>query len=342
MICGLAQTFAQLLLARVGVGIGEAGSVAPAHSLISDYTPRERRASALAIFHMGVPDRGATRSCPRRRAHRSRRLEGRLSFGGGPRSNRRRYRSLRASGAAPTTSETHSSPCAHFNPQGNYRLSHWEAKLCLREPGGRHQCDAKLRLRRLYGGVLSSRPRSRTWRARQLGSSEGRRFSRHFPGADRGRCGRAKRLARRTDRGSTGPSERACLLFDPGDRRAGRVAVSPYRADWRFSDDPASPDGVPGLFGGLWFGPVHTVEQSVAPPHMRATASALLTLVLNLIGLGLGPLLVGVLSDLVATRLGLGRIEGVRWALIATSFLVLPTLVLYWVASRTVSEDIES
>lgn len=53
--CGLAANFPQLLLARVGVGIGEAGLSPPAHSLITDYTPRERRASALAFYSLGIP-----------------------------------------------------------------------------------------------------------------------------------------------------------------------------------------------------------------------------------------------------------------------------------------------
>ena len=52
---GLASNFTQLLLARTGVGIGEAGCIPPAHALISDYFPPERRATALAIYHLGVP-----------------------------------------------------------------------------------------------------------------------------------------------------------------------------------------------------------------------------------------------------------------------------------------------
>jgi predicted MFS family arabinose efflux permease len=54
-LCGLAQNFLQLLLARVGVGVGEAGCTPPAHSLISDTAPPEKRASALAFYSMGVP-----------------------------------------------------------------------------------------------------------------------------------------------------------------------------------------------------------------------------------------------------------------------------------------------
>jgi MFS family permease len=52
---GLAQNFLQLFWARLGVGIGEAGGVAPAYSLISDYFPSPRRARALAVYSFGIP-----------------------------------------------------------------------------------------------------------------------------------------------------------------------------------------------------------------------------------------------------------------------------------------------
>ncbi|MBV8685273.1 MAG: MFS transporter [Alphaproteobacteria bacterium] len=53
--CGYAQGFWHLFLARMGVGIGEAGGVAPSYALISDFYPRERRARALALFSLGIP-----------------------------------------------------------------------------------------------------------------------------------------------------------------------------------------------------------------------------------------------------------------------------------------------
>jgi len=52
-LSGLAQSFAQLVLARVGVGIGEAAGAPPTHSLLSDYFPPERRATILAIVSIG-------------------------------------------------------------------------------------------------------------------------------------------------------------------------------------------------------------------------------------------------------------------------------------------------
>lgn len=54
-ISGACQNFMQLALARIGVGIGEAGGSPPAHSLISDYYPKEKRAGALAVYAMGIP-----------------------------------------------------------------------------------------------------------------------------------------------------------------------------------------------------------------------------------------------------------------------------------------------
>ena len=54
-LCGIAGGFGQLFLYRVGVGVGEAGGVAPAVALISDYFPPERRARAMAIYYLGVP-----------------------------------------------------------------------------------------------------------------------------------------------------------------------------------------------------------------------------------------------------------------------------------------------
>src|SRR6202795_194603 len=52
--CGLAGTFAQMLLLRMGVGVGEAALSPAAYSLITDYFPRERLATALSVYSMGI------------------------------------------------------------------------------------------------------------------------------------------------------------------------------------------------------------------------------------------------------------------------------------------------
>ena len=51
----MAQNFIQLAFARLGVGVGEAGGVAPAYSIIADYYPSEKRARALSIYSLGIP-----------------------------------------------------------------------------------------------------------------------------------------------------------------------------------------------------------------------------------------------------------------------------------------------
>jgi MFS family permease len=53
-LCGLARSYRQLLLARFGVGVGEASLTAPAVSLLADYFPRERLNSAMSVYSMGV------------------------------------------------------------------------------------------------------------------------------------------------------------------------------------------------------------------------------------------------------------------------------------------------
>ncbi|MBQ1500049.1 MAG: MFS transporter [Sphingomonas sp.] len=54
-LCGAATGYWQLFLFRLGVGVGEAGGVAPSYAVISDYFPPERRARALAIYSLGIP-----------------------------------------------------------------------------------------------------------------------------------------------------------------------------------------------------------------------------------------------------------------------------------------------
>ena len=54
-ICGLAQNFVQLAVARIMVGVGEAGASPPSHSLIADLFPVETRARALSVYSLGAP-----------------------------------------------------------------------------------------------------------------------------------------------------------------------------------------------------------------------------------------------------------------------------------------------
>jgi MFS family permease len=54
-LCGVAQGFWHIFFARLGVGIGEAGGVAPSYALIGDYFPSRRRSFALSVYSLGIP-----------------------------------------------------------------------------------------------------------------------------------------------------------------------------------------------------------------------------------------------------------------------------------------------
>lgn len=55
VFCGLSQTYWQLLLGRIGVGVGEAGATPPSTSILSDCFPADRRPMALSILALGAP-----------------------------------------------------------------------------------------------------------------------------------------------------------------------------------------------------------------------------------------------------------------------------------------------
>jgi len=74
----------------------------------------------------------------------------------------------------------------------------------------------------------------------------------------------------------------------------------------------------------------------------RATATAVLLFVINLIGLGLGPLGVGAISDFISGPLGLGAAEGVRWSLMIFTLFGAVASGLFWLARRTIREEMVS
>lgn len=82
-----------------------------------------------------------------------------------------------------------------------------------------------------------------------------------------------------------------------------------------------------------YYGPLLAVTQSVIPPKMRAFANAVMGLVFNLIGLGLGPLLTGMLSDLLANQFGFGD-QSLRYALILALVPAITGAAIFLYAAR--------
>jgi MFS family permease len=86
-----------------------------------------------------------------------------------------------------------------------------------------------------------------------------------------------------------------------------------------------------------YLGPCLAIAHSLVPPSMRAVTSAILFLVLNLIGLGLGPLSAGLLSDFYAGFLG---DQSLRWAMLTIGFFGLPGIALFILAARRLPGDL--
>ncbi|MFT7288972.1 MAG: nitrate/nitrite transporter NarK, partial [Halieaceae bacterium] len=97
---------------------------------------------------------------------------------------------------------------------------------------------------------------------------------------------------------------------------------------------------IPGLLFQVYLGNTIATTHAMVGPRMRATASAVLFLILNVIGLGAGPWVVGVLSDLLAPSLGT---ESLRYAMLyALPPVMTWSAIHYWLAGKTIREDIES
>jgi MFS family permease len=97
---------------------------------------------------------------------------------------------------------------------------------------------------------------------------------------------------------------------------------------------------ISSIASGLYLGPTFAMTQAIVPPRMRAQAAAVMLLVLNLIGLGMGPQFVGFLSDLLKPVHGL---ESVRWALLWTISIGAGwSAVHYWLATRTLGRDLQA
>ena len=94
---------------------------------------------------------------------------------------------------------------------------------------------------------------------------------------------------------------------------------------------------VPTMSGAAYLAPSYAMVQSLVPLRMRAQAAAMLLFTLNIIGYGLGPLLVGWESDLLRPSLGENSI---RWAMLSTSLTWLIAAWSFWMASRTLKADL--
>jgi predicted MFS family arabinose efflux permease len=324
--CGLAHSFTQLFFARLGVGFGEAGGVAPAYSLICDFFPQNQRARALGVYSFGIPIGSAVGVVV-----------------GGIIASRVSWRAaffavgLAGLALAPL-----------------FRLTVREpARGMFDRPAARPEQSSLLE-------VLRVLRRKRSFWALSLGAAASsmmgygmffwmpsflvRSFGLGLQQASLG-FGAIVLIG-----GLVGIWLGAAVADRLGERRIEVYALVPAIAFAMtvpfYVAGVLSPTLwmcaalllVPTALGLAWLGPVLSTVQHIVPPNMRVTASAIFLFIINLIGIGLGTPLIGALSD--ATRVRFGT-ESLRYAIVAGTAFYLIAAGLLLLASRSLKADWE-
>jgi MFS family permease len=318
-LCGTAGNFVQLFVYRLGVGIGEAGGVAPSYALIADYFPPQRRARALAIFSLGIPLGLAGGTLIG--AYLAAWINWRAAFLAMgiagvilaplmllvirdlPRN------ATVGAGAVPLRSTFAiiarkpafwlMSVAASCSSLAGYGLALWTPSVLERSFGlaliERGQFLASLFLIGGTAGVFAG-----GWLADRLGQGD-RRWYALLPAI-------------------------AWLITAPT-FTMGLLAPNLYLA-WPLLL-------IPNALNILWLGPVTTAVQHLVPQAMRSTASASFLLINNFIGLGVGPTLIGALSELFKSRFGA---EALRYATVSVLGFYLLAAVLMLIAARKIRD----
>ncbi len=349
-LCGLATSYSFLLLARIGVSVGEAGCTPPAQSVISDYFPANKRATAISIYALGIPVGSLL-----------------AAVGGGWLAHTFGWRSAflilgvpglvlalivkltvkepprAASAVTATTDETptlrqafrelmrkptfwHTALGAAIASFVGYGVGQYLNSFLMRT----HDLTL-LESSRLTGVVLGVFSAIGTFAAGWI----------------------ADRIAKRH------PNAIAWLPA------LGFVIATPFYIVGYMA--PTLTIAVPFLIVGalthyFYLGSMYAITQGIVQPRMRATATAVLLFIVNLLGYGLGPPLIGLLSDFLAsnnlTGMGLTGADcegsslaanagacgtasefGLRWAIFIGLFGYLWAAAHFLLAWRTLRRD---
>ncbi len=328
-LCSFANGFALLFFARLGVGVGEAGGVAPSYSLITDYFPPEKRARALGVYSFGIPIGSAVG----------------LAFGGLIATSfdwRTAFLTMGVLGIVmvpifklivrdpvrggldrQATGAQDSKPFnfkralgvlrhkpsfwllalgSSMSATASYGISFWIPSFYVRS------FEMSLtQISLIYAGILLVGGIAGTW----CGALLGDRF---------------------------GPAKPAAYILIP------TIALLLSLPFFILAVSASSATlslvflMVPTALGGMGFGTILTAIQHVVPPSLRSTGSSIFLLINNLIGLGLGSLILGTISDMFTLKYG---VESLRYALLAGSAFYVIASLLFFIASRKVAADWE-
>lgn len=313
-LCGLAGSFSQLFLCRLGVGVGEAGGVAPSYAVIADYFPAGSRARALAIYSLGIPLGSAAGVMLG--GHIAKSVDWRTAFlvvGGlglliAPLFRlvvREAPRDRTAEQAAPFAqvfailARKRSFWLLAFGASASsmlgYGLAFWLPTL-MKESFGLDPAQTGS----FYGAILLIGGIAGVLAGGWIGDRLGKR--------DRAAYARLPAIA----------FVLAVPLF------AGGVMSSTVTAAFLFFV-------VPQALAYVWLGPVISAVQHLVPAHMRATASASFLLINNLIGIGGGIYFLANLADRLGPAFGP---EALRYAMLFSLGFYLLAALLMWLAAK--------
>ena len=325
--CGLVQNFTQLAIARIGVGVGEAAGSPPAHSLISDYFPPEKRATAISIYNIGIPV-GV--------------MLGYLAGGwiveffdwrvaffvvGFPGlllalvlrfTVKEPPRGMTEGRAVDTASDSLVdvakfllslrsfvllAVAAGFSAFSAYGFGSWVPTFLVRT----HEMG--------YGELS-------TWIGLEngIGGALGMIFTGIL----------ADRLGRRDPRWYLWISALSILIY------------LPFSVAFLVLDNPTVAliaYFIPVALSSVYLGPVIALTHQLVKVRMRALASSILLFFLNLIGMGAGPLVVGRLSDMLTPTYGP---DGLRWSLLIALSSKIISIALFFLAAKYVIQDLKA
>ena len=330
-LTGLATNFVQIGLARMGVGIGEAGGSPPSHSIISDMYPKEERASALGVYAMGIP------------------IGVMAAY------------FVTAALIGTSSDDVNWREIFVFLGVSGVLLA-IIVKLVIREPvrGAMEFNEQREITKPPFVESLKTLLRIPAWWAMCFGIAFGSFVSysksafhtKYLVTLDPSFDFQTLVIILGVINGITyaGGAFFGARLAD----KWGKRDIRAYGWLPAISITLCLPIGIAAwwsptvemnliftsfflLFMGIYLGPSFAIAQTLAPIHMRAMSTALFFFILNMIGLGLGPSISGWMIDLFNTNYG--NVESIRYAMTVTSLMFIPSIISFLIVARKLPKD---